>query len=140
MDIRGTVMRKALLGISLIVILTGCGDREKVVTYSKTDNTQHQHEVEKLFEKDSEIEQVNIVVIENELFVAMQLKPLKKWNRKKIEDRWQKKLEKQFANTTVNVSADFKMFWESTKLMEEKDQKKMMEELQHLKKLAKEET
>ncbi|MBD8031529.1 MULTISPECIES: YhcN/YlaJ family sporulation lipoprotein [Solibacillus] len=133
-------MRKALLGISLIVILTGCGDREKVVTYSKTDNTQHQHEVEKLFEKDSEIEQVNIVVIENELFVAMQLKPLKKWNRKKIEDRWQKKLEKQFANTTVNVSADFKMFWESTKLMEEKDQKKMMEELQHLKKLAKEET
>ena len=133
-------MRKALLGISLVLILTGCGDREKVITYSKTDNTQHQHEVEKLFEKDSEIEQVNIVVIENELFVAMQLKPLKKWNRKKIEDRWQKKLEKQFANSTVNVSADFKRFWESSKLMEEKDQKKMMEELQHLKKLAKEET
>ena len=140
MDIRGTVMRKALLGISLIVILTGCGDREKVVTYSKTDNTQHQQEVEKLFEKDSEIEQVNIVVIENELFVAMQLKPLQKWNRKKIEDRWQKKLEKEFEGSTVNVSADFKMFWESTKLMEEKDQKKMMEELQHLKKLSKEET
>ena len=140
MDIRGTVMRKALLGISLIIFLTGCGDREKVVTYSKTDNTQHQHEVEKLFEKDSEIEQVNIVVIENELFVAMQLKPLKKWNRQKIEDRWQKKLEKQFEGSTVNVSADFKMFWESSKLMEEKDQKKMMEELKHLKKLAKEET
>lgn len=140
MDIRGTVMRKALLGIGLILILTGCGDREKVVTYSKTDKTQHQHEVEKLFEKDSEIEQVNIVVIENELFVAMQLKPLKKWNRQKIEDRWQKKLEKQFAGSTVNVSADFKMFWESTKLMEEKDQKKMLEELQHLKKLSKEET
>ena len=133
-------MRKALLGVSLILILTGCGDREKVVTYSKTDNTQYQHEVEKLFEKDSEIEQVNIVVIENELFVAMQLKPLQKWNRQKIEDRWQKKLEKQFAGSTVNVSADFKMFWESTKLMEEKDQKKMLKEIQHLKKLSKEET
>ena len=133
-------MRKALLGISLVLILTGCGDREKVMTYSKTDNTQHQHEVEKLFEKDSEIEQVNIVVIENELFVAMQLKPLKKWNRQKIEDRWKKKLEKQFSGSTVNVSADFKMFWESTKLMEEKKKKKMLKELQHLKKLAKEET
>lgn len=133
-------MRKALLGISLVLILTGCGDREKVMTYSKTDNTQHQQEVEKLFEKDSDIEQVNIVVIENEIFVAMQLKPLKKWNRQKIEDRWQKKLEKQYEGTTVNVSADFKMFWESSKLMEEKNQKKMMEELQHLKKLAKEET
>ena len=133
-------MRKALLGISLVLILTGCGDREKVMTYSKTDNTQHQQEVEKLFEKDSDIEQVNIVVIENEIFVAMQLKPLKKWNRQKIEDRWQKKLEKQYEGSTVNVSADFKMFWESSKLMEEKNQKKMMEELQHLKKLAKEET
>ncbi|MEK3764775.1 YhcN/YlaJ family sporulation lipoprotein [Solibacillus sp. FSL K6-4121] len=133
-------MRKALLGISLVLILTGCGDREKVMTYSKTDDTQHQHEVEKLFEKDSDIEQVNIVVIENEIFVAMQLKPLKKWNRQKIEDRWQKKLEKQYEGSTVNVSADFKMFWESSKLMEEKDQKKMMEELKHLKKLAKEET
>ncbi|MBD8035647.1 YhcN/YlaJ family sporulation lipoprotein [Solibacillus sp. A46] len=133
-------MRKALLGISLVLILTGCGDREKVMTYSKTDNTQHQHEVEKLFEKDSDIEQVNIVVIENEIFVAMQLKPLKKWNRQKIEDRWQKKLEKQYEGSTVNVSADFKMFWESSKLMEEKNQKKMMEELKHLKKLAKEET
>ncbi|MEK4128797.1 YhcN/YlaJ family sporulation lipoprotein [Solibacillus sp. FSL W8-0474] len=133
-------MRKALLGISLVLILTGCGDREKVMTYSKTDNTQHQQEVEKLFEKDSDIEQVNIVVIENEIFVAMQLKPLKKWNRQKIEDRWQKKLEKQYEGSTVNVSADFKMFWESSKLMEEKDQKKMMEELKHLKKLAKEET
>ena len=133
-------MRKALLGISLVLILTGCGDREKVITYSKTDDTQHQHEVEKLFEKDSDIEQVNILVIENEIFVAMQLKPLKKWNRQKIEDRWQKKLEKQYEGSTVNVSADFKMFWESSKLMEEKNQKKMMEELQHLKKLAKEET
>lgn len=133
-------MRKALLGISLVLILTGCGDREKVMTYSKTDNTQHQQEVEKLFEKDSDIEQVNILVIENEIFVAMQLKPLKKWNRQKIEDRWQKKLEKQYEGSTVNVSADFKMFWESSKLMEEKNQKKMMEELQHLKKLAKEET
>lgn len=133
-------MRKALLGISLVLILTGCGDREKVMTYSKTDNTQHQQEVEKLFEKDSDIEQVNILVIENEIFVAMQLKPLKKWNRQKIEDRWQKKLEKQYEGSTVNVSADFKMFWESSKLMEEKNQKKMMKELQHLKKLAKEET
>ena len=133
-------MRKALLGISLVLILTGCGDREKVMTYSKTDNTQHQQEVEKLFEKDSDIEQVNIVVIENEIFVAMQLKPLKKWNRQKIEDRWQKKLEKQYEGSTVNVSADFKMFWESTKLMEEKDQKKMLKEIQQLKKLSKEET
>ncbi|MGN7477109.1 YhcN/YlaJ family sporulation lipoprotein [Solibacillus silvestris] len=133
-------MRKLLVGMSLLLLLAGCNEREKVSTYSMTDNEQHQHEVEQLFEKDPEVEQANIVVIENELFVAMQLKPMKKWNRKKIEERWQKKLEKQFSDSTVNVSADFKMFWESSKLMDEKDQHKMLQELQHLKKLSKEET
>ena len=134
------IMRKWLAGMSLLLFLTGCTEREKISTYTMTDNTQQQQEVEQLFENDSEIEQVNIVVIENELFVAMQLKPMKKWNRQKIEERWQKKLEKQFSTSIVSISADFKMFWESSKLMEEKDQQKMLKELQHLKKLSKEET
>lgn len=133
-------MRIMLVGITLILLLTGCSEREKVTTYSMTDNAQHQQEVEQLFENNSDIDQVNIVVIENELFVAMQLKPLKKWNRQKIEERWQKKLEKQFSTSIVNVSADFKLFWETNKLMEEKDQQKMLKQLQHLKKLSKEET
>lgn len=133
-------MRKAFMALSLILLLAGCNDREKVLTYAMTDNVQNQQEVEKLLEADSAIEQANILVIEDELFVAMQLKPMEKWNRQKIEQDWQKKLEKQFSDSTVNVSADFKMFWESTKLMEEKDQQKMMKELSQLKKLAKEET
>lgn len=133
-------MRKAFMALSLLLLLAGCNDREKVLTYAMTDNVQNQQEVEKLLEADSAIEQANILVIEDELFVAMQLKPMEKWNRQKIEQDWQKKLEKQFSDSTVNVSADFKMFWESTKLMEEKDQQKMMKELSQLKKLAKEET
>lgn len=133
-------MRKAFMALSLLLLLAGCNDREKVLTYAMTDNVQNQQEVEKLLEEDSAIEQANILVIEDELFVAMQLKPMEKWNRQKIEQDWQKKLEKQFSDSTVNVSADFKMFWESTKLMEEKDQQKMMKELSQLKKLAKEET
>lgn len=133
-------MWKALMTLSLLLLLAGCNDREKVVTYSMTDNVQNQQEVENLLEEDSAIEQANLLVIEDELFVAMQLKPLEKWNREKIEKDWKKKLEQQFSDSTVNVSADFKMFWESTKLMQEKDQKKILKELHHLKKLAKEET
>lgn len=133
-------MWKTLMTLSLLLLLAGCNDREKVVTYSMTDNEQSQQEIEKLLEEDSAIEQANILVIEDELFVAMQLKPMKKWNRQKIEQDWQKKLEKQFSDSTVNVSTDFKMFWESTKLIEEKDQQKMLNKLDHLKKLSKEET
>ncbi|MEK5184159.1 YhcN/YlaJ family sporulation lipoprotein [Solibacillus sp. FSL R5-0691] len=133
-------MWKAILTLSLLLILAGCNDREKVVTYALTDNEQNQQEIEKLLKEDDAIEQANLLVIEDELFVAMQLKPFEKWNRKKIEEDWKKKLEDKFSDSKVNVSADFKMFWESTKLMEEKDQKKMLKELHALKKLAKEET
>ncbi|AMO84461.1 YhcN/YlaJ family sporulation lipoprotein [Solibacillus sp. FSL W7-1472] len=133
-------MRKAFMALSLLFILAGCNDREKVATYSMTDNVQNQQEVEKLLKEDDAIEQANLLVFEDELFVAMQLKPFKKWNREKIEKDWKKKLEDKFSDSKVNVSSDFKMFWESTKLMEENNQKKMLKELHELKKLAKEET
>jgi len=128
------------MALSLLFILAGCNDREKVATYSMTDNVQNQQEVEKLLKEDDAIEQANLLVFEDELFVAMQLKPFKKWNREKIEKDWKKKLEDKFSDSKVNVSSDFKMFWESTKLMEENNQKKMLKELHELKKLAKEET
>lgn len=140
MDKRGTIMRKAFMALSLLFILAGCNDREKVATYSMTDNVQNQQEVEKLLKEDDAIEQANLLVFEDELFVAMQLKPFKKWNSEKIEKDWKKKLEDKFSDSKVNVSSDFKMFWESTKLMEENNQKKMLKELHELKKLAKEET
>lgn len=136
----GIVLWKAFMALSLLLILAGCNDREKVVTYELTDNVQNQKEIEKLLKEDDAIEQANLLVIEDELFVAMQLKPFEKWNRQKIEQDWKKKLEDKFSDSKVNVSADFKMFWESAKLMEEKDQKKMLKELHALKKLAKEET
>lgn len=136
----GIVLWKAFMALSLLLILAGCNDREKVVTYEPTDNVQNQQEIEKLLKEDNAIEQANLLVIEDELFVAMQLKPFEKWNRKKIEQEWKKKLEDKFSDSKVNVSADFKMFWESTKLIDEKDQKKMLKELHALKKLAKEET
>lgn len=133
-------MWRAIMTLSLLLILAGCNDREKVVTYELTDNVQNQQEIEKLLKEEDAIEQANLLVFEDELFVAMQLKPFEKWNRQKIEQDWKKKLEDKFSDLKVNVSADFKMFWESTKLMEEKDQKKMLKELHALKKLAKEET
>lgn len=83
-------MRKAFMALSLLFILAGCNDREKVATYSMTDNVQNQQEVEKLLKEDDAIEQANLLVFEDELFVAMQLKPFKKWNREKIEKDWKK--------------------------------------------------
>lgn len=133
-------MWKWLYVMSFIFLLAGCGDREKIMMYPGNNDEDQQKKIEQLIEEDAAIEEANVLLLEKELFVALQLKPLKKWNKQKIEKKWKKKLEQQFSNREVLVSTDFKLFWESTKLMDEKDQQKVLQELKELKKLAKEET
>lgn len=132
-------MRKGWLLIGLL-LLAGCGEREKVMMYPNSSDEQEAKGIKQTLEKADEIEKANVVFLQNELFVSLQLKPFDKWNKQKHEKEWKEKLEKEFPNETVHVSSDFKLFWESTKLMEEKDQQKVLDEVQKLKKLIKEET
>ncbi|WP_234417325.1 MULTISPECIES: YhcN/YlaJ family sporulation lipoprotein [unclassified Lysinibacillus] len=126
--------------MGVVLLLVGCNDQEKVVMYPETNDEQMSKEIQKLLEEAKEIEEANVVFMQNELFVAMQLKPFDKWKKQKYEKDWKKKLEKKFPDETVHVSTDFKLFWESTKLMDEKNHEKVLEKIQKLKKLAKEET
>ncbi len=139
-DARWAVMKKTWLSALLLLLLAGCNERDQVETYTNTNDTQLQNEVAQLFKQEDNIERVNILLVENELFVAMQLKPFSKWNKQKIEKKWQQKIEQQFEQQTVLVSTDFKLYWETSKLLEEKSQQKVQQKLQHLKKLSKEET
>lgn len=131
-------MRKGVLCLC-ILLLVGCGEQEKFATYEQTNMEEKQQQIKGKLKEAKEIEAANIVVIYDEIFVALQVKPWQKWNKQKIEKRWQKKLEKEFPNDTVHVSTDFKLHWESTKLLEQ-NQGKVMDEIEQLKKLAKEET
>lgn len=135
-------MQKGIWFVCLMLLLVGCNDREKVTIYpsTSTDDEQQAQEIKRLIEKSDQVEEANVVFMHNELFVALQLKPLKKWNKQKIENQWKEKLESQYTNQTVHVSTDFKLFWESSKLMEEKDTEKVLDKIQQLKNLAKEET
>ncbi|MER1984538.1 MAG: YhcN/YlaJ family sporulation lipoprotein [Solibacillus sp.] len=131
-------MRKGVLCFC-IFLLVGCGEQEKFATYEQTNMEEKQQQIKGKLKEAKEIEAANIVVIYDEIFVALQVNPWQKWNKQKIEKRWQKKLEKEFPNDTVHVSTDFKLHWESTKLLEQ-DQGKVMDKIEQLKKLAKEET
>lgn len=131
-------MRKGVLCVC-ILLLVGCGEQEKFATYEQTNMEEKQQQIKGKLKEAKEIEAANIVVLYDEVFVALQVKPWQKWNKQKIEKRWQKKLEEEFPNDTVHVSADFKLHWESTKLLEQK-QGKVLDEIEQLKKLAKEET
>lgn len=133
---------RVMLTIFLIpfLLLTGCSSQEKVAIYQSVNDSEKKSEVKEMLEKSKDIEQVNVIFVNDELFVAMQVNPWKGFKKKKIEKKWQKKLEKQYPDLDVLVSGDFKMFWESTKLLEEKDRQKVTDKVDKLKKLAKEET
>ena len=131
-------MRRGALLLT-ILLLSGCGAQEKIATYEQTNAQEKQQQIKTQLEDAKEIDSANIVVIHDEIFVALQVKPWRKWNKQKIESQWQKKLEEEFPNDTVNVSTDFKMHWESTKLLEQ-NQQKAMDKITELKKLVKEKT
>lgn len=133
-------MRKWFVVTCFVLLLVGCGEREKISVYQSVNDENNKQEIQRLLEEANEIDEANVIFLKDELVVAMQVKPWEKWRRKKVEDRWEKKLEEEFANLKVTVSSDFKLFWETSKIMKESDQQTVHDEIQSLKKLAKEET
>ena len=133
-------MKNKWLGLFLVLLVAGCSEEGQVETYTNTNDDKLQSEVAQLFKDDDQIERANVLLVDNEIFVALQLKPFTKWKKAKIEEKWQKKIEKQFKENAVLVSTDFKLYYESSKLLEEKSQQKVQQKLEDLKKLAKEET
>lgn len=134
-------MRKTLtIFLSCFILLAGCGREEKVEMYQHIDDKEKKTELKEMVEKSKDIDQANIILVGDKLLAAIQVNPWKRYKKQKIESEWQKKLEKKYPNLKVVVSTDFKLYWESTKLLEEADRQKVTDKIDSLKKLAKEET
>ncbi|MEG0383491.1 MAG: YhcN/YlaJ family sporulation lipoprotein [Solibacillus sp.] len=133
-------MRKWFVVACFALLLVGCGEREKVFVYQSVNDEKNKQEIQHLLKEAKGIDEANVIFLNDELVVAMQVKPWEKWHRKKVEEKWKSKFEEKFTNLNVTVSTDFKLFWETSKITEEQDQQAVHEKIQHLKKLAKEET
>lgn len=138
---RRNVVRKTLtIFLSCFILLAGCGREEKVEMYQHIDDKEKKTELKEMVEKSNDIDQANVILVGDKLLAAIQVNPWKRYKKQKIESEWQKKLEKKYPNLKVVVSTDFKLYWESTKLLEEADRQKVKDKIDSLKKLAKEET
>ena len=134
-------MRKTLtIFLGCLILLAGCGREEKVEMYQHIDDKELKTELKEMVEKSKDIDQANVILVGDKLLAAIQVNPWKRYKKQKIESEWQKKLEKKYSNLKVVVSTDFKLYWESTKLLEEEDRQKVKDKIDSLKKLAKEET
>jgi hypothetical protein len=73
--------------------------------------------------------------------VAVQVRPLSKFGKEKVEKRITRKLKKEFPNHVVFVSSDLKIMWELKDLVKDQPSDKTLKnKLKDIQALAKEET
>ena len=130
-------MAWALLCIPLF--LFGCSG-EQTVEVKNTVDHQSEIDVKEVIQNSNEVYAGNVIFVDDQLLVAVQAKPWLDYKKKKIEKRLKEQIEEKVPNIEVFVSADYKLYWETQKLLEQKDEKKVSDEVEKLKKLAKEET
>lgn len=134
-------MRKILLAVCCCVMLVGCGDtEEKLSTFYATHDNEKASKIEEILGQEKDIEHANIIFIEDKILVAMQVKPWLRYKKKKIEKKVEEDLTKEFPSSDLIVSTDFKLHWESQKLIDKNNKEKLNDEVDQLKKLSKEET
>lgn len=130
-----------MLAVCCCAVLAGCGDsKEKLSTFYATYDDEKASQIEDVLQQEKDIEHANIIFIEDKILVAMQVKPWLRYKKQKIEKKVEEDLKRKIPDADLIVSTDFKLHWESEKLIEENDKEKLNDEIDQLKKLAKEET
>ncbi|MFS0574477.1 hypothetical protein AB1K83_02455 [Sporosarcina sp. 179-K 3D1 HS] len=133
----GTPIRKLIIAFSLLVFLSGCtGNGIRI--YNETD--EDSSKAEELFKKDERLMSVSALFYEEQLLTGVRVDTFSRFRKGKIEKELKKKLEKLYPDMDITVSADSKILYEATKLINESDQKDIGKKIDDLKSLLKEET
>lgn len=121
------------------MFLIGCNNEEKTIEVNNASSSDVE-EVTTIIENNNEIYSGRAIFVEDQMLVAVQAKPWLDYKKTKIEKKLKEQLEEKFPNYEITVSADYKLYWESQKLLKEEDTEKVMDKVEKLKKLSKEET
>lgn len=136
----GCVLKKVIFSLFFIsLFIAGCSD-EKTIEINNQYNDEQSGAIKDVIENTNSVHSGAAVFVEDYLLVAIQAKPWLDFKKRKIEKQMKEQLEEEFPDLNVVVSADYKLYWESQKLLEEKDEEKVKKEVEKLQKLAKEET
>lgn len=134
-------MKKIASFFFVPLLLAGCSDNDKTIeVYDVLDDAEKRVEVREILDSNKDIYSGTAIFVNNDLLVAVQAKPWLDYKKEKIEKELTEQFEEQFSQLDVLVSADYKLFWEANKLINEEDSKKVEDQVKKLKELEKEET
>lgn len=132
---------KKLVALFLIpLFLIGCSNEQTIQVSGIAADEEERVGIEDMIRSDEDVYMGTAIMVEDELLIAIQVKPWLGFKEQKVEKRLQKEIEEKYPDLNVLVSSDYKMHWETQKLLEEQDEKKVTDEVKKLKALAKEET
>ena len=95
---------------------------------------------EEVFENDERLVSVVAIFHEKEIIAGVTVKTFSRFHKSKIEEELTKEIEELYDDLDVTVSADGKFIYETTKMMNSKDQGKLAKKIKKLKSLSEEET
>ncbi len=124
-----------------LLLVAGCSGNEKTIeVYDVFDDAENRVEIREVLDSNEEIYSGTAIFIKEQLLVAVQANPWLDFKKESIEEELSKEVEKRFPDLNVLVSADYKIYWEANKLVNEEDQQKVSDQVEKLKNLIKEET
>lgn len=124
----------------LCLLLVGCtGETEKFVVVDEYSSSEESTSLEDELKKEKYVERAVALFVDDELLIVVQVNPLQKWRKGKVEEKLQKKYEVKYPDYQVLVSSDYKIYLESINLIEKEDPD-LVKKVKELKELAKEET
>ncbi|WP_158582904.1 YhcN/YlaJ family sporulation lipoprotein [Lysinibacillus yapensis] len=133
-------MKKFIIFFFVPFFLIGCSNEQIVKVSNNAADGEKREEIENLIRDTKEVYTGTAILAGDELLVAIQVNPWLGYKEQKVEKKLQKEIKEKYPDLHVLVSSDYKMHWESQKLLNEKDSKKLKDEVKKLKDLAKEET
>lgn len=132
----GTPIRKLVIMVFLVIFLSGCtGNGIRIYNDSDVDISK----AEELFENDDRLMSVTALFHESDLLTGVRVETFSRFRKKKIEKELKKELEKLYPDLDITVSADSKILYETTKVIES-NKKDVGKKIDDLKSLLKEET
>ncbi|SIT68689.1 hypothetical protein SAMN05428946_0397 [Edaphobacillus lindanitolerans] len=137
----GGVLKKMLGAAGIVLILSGCGQGKAEIRVTGEPDADDEQRAERVLDGEERISSAVAVFVKEDLLVGVDVKPLSRFKKAKIEEKLKKKMEEEFPERTVTLSGDQKIYWETEKLEKLRDDKKKLhDQVETIKSLSKEET
>lgn len=133
--------KRVWMVMCITIFLSGCSSNPTLKFFHAKDNKSEVETLKTVLVKEEKTSEAIGVFFDHHLVVAVQVRPLSKFSKEKVEKRITKKLKKEFPNHEVFVSSDLKIMWELSDLVkDDPSDKALKKKLKDIQSLAKEET